>query len=257
MTKKNALFDINYLENSAMRLKALKEESYTPFLSLKDGVIADIGCGTGMDVLNLAAITKGNGIKVIGVDFQEEMIAQANSNLKDNADIEYMVGDTENLPFEDNYLSGIRNERLIQHLIKPEKAFSEFYRVLKQGSPIVIVETDWSSLTFYNGTPEITRKIRNYFTNNNVNNSYSAVSLSHLLEINNFKDISLLIFPFVSQRLEEVMAITKLDFVLNQMELQGYLDKKERVSFLKDLEDANNQHYLNCTLNLIIATATK
>ena len=100
MTEKNSLFDINYLENSAKRLKALKEESYTPFLSLKDGVIADIGCGTGMDVLNLAAITKGNGIKVIGVDFQEEMIAQANSNLKDNADIEYMVGDTENLPKE-------------------------------------------------------------------------------------------------------------------------------------------------------------
>lgn len=257
MTQNKPLFDINYLENSAKLLKALKEQSYTPFLSLRDGTIADIGCGTGMDALNLAMLTQPNGIKVVGLDFQEEMIAEAKANLKGEVEVEYLVGDTENLPFENNVLSGIRNERLIQHLDKPEKAFSEFYRVLKQGSPIVIVETDWSSVSFYNGSSETSRKVKEYFANGNVKNGFAAPSLSHLLKENQFKDISITLFPFVSKRLEEVIAFSRLDFVLNQMEVQGYMSKDEHATFLNDLQEANSGNYFSCSLNLVIATATK
>lgn len=253
----NNLFDINYLENSAKLFKDLKEKSYSPFYHLKDGIIADIGCGTGLDVVNLASITKGNNIKVIGLDFQKEMIEEAKSKTAALSDIEFLIGDVENIPFENNSLSGIRNERLLQHLKNPRKAFIEFYRVLKIGSPLVVLETDWSSMIIYNGTSEITSKVRSYLLNQNVNNGYSAITISNLLTTNHFKNISLNVFTLVSKRLEEVIAFTKLDFVLKKMEAEGYINKNEHADFLNNLTEANNGNYFACSINLIIATATK
>lgn len=249
-------YNIDYLEHSAKLFQTLKEHSYTPFLSLQNGIIADIGCGTGIDVFNLARLSD-KSIKITGIDHDPQMIETAASAQHSLENVTFRVADATDLPFEEGSLSGIRNERLIQHLKQPEKAFREFYRALKPGHPIVIVETDWSSLNFYNGTPEITPKVKAYFTDHNVANGSAAANLSFYLKNNNFREINLRIFPLVSTSLEQVIAFTRLDHVLRQMESDHSISPAEHAVFLKSLQKADSEHNFACAINLMIASAIK
>jgi len=141
------LYSIDYLEQTTQLLGNLKKTSYQPFGSLTEGHIADIGCGAGDDAINMAKMF-GPNIQVTGIDYAEEMIEKAKSSSAGMPNITFHMGSAEQLPFADNELSGLRNERLIQHLPQPELAFQEFYRVLKPGHSLVVVETDWNSISF-------------------------------------------------------------------------------------------------------------
>ncbi len=65
-------------------------------------IILDLGCGAGFDSF-IAAQKVGNSGKVIGVDITEKMIlkAQANAEKYNFRNVEFMVGDIENLPIPD------------------------------------------------------------------------------------------------------------------------------------------------------------
>lgn len=253
---KDKLYNTDYLEHSAKLFQTLKERSYTPFLTLQNGIIADIGCGTGIDVFNLARLSD-KSLKITGIDYDPKMIEKAAASRHSPEKVAFRIADATDLPFEDGSLSGIRNERLIQHLKQPEKAFREFYRTLKPGHPIVIVETDWSSMAFYNGTPEITPKIKAYFTSHNVANGSAAANLSFYLKNNHFREINLHVFPLVSTSLEQVIAFTRLDHVLRQMESDRNISSEEHATFLKSLQKADAEHNFACAINLMIASAIK
>lgn len=250
------LYNKDYLKETAKLFHTLKEQSYAPFSEIKDGIIADVGCGIGADALNLAKML-GNSVQVFGIDYSEEMIAEAKSSAADFENLKFSIGSAEDLPFEDHTLSGIRNERLIQHLINPEKAFQEFYRVLKADSPIVIVETDWNSMSFYNGNPELIIRIKDYLFRKNVNFGSSAISLTHLLKSNHFRNISFKLFPISSNSLDKVIEFTRIDFILDKMVSQNYLTTEEHQLFLNELKNAAKDDYFSCTINLVIASAIK
>ncbi|RYE13639.1 MAG: methyltransferase domain-containing protein [Rickettsiales bacterium] len=120
-------YTINYLEKTGSFLKNLKEISYLPFKDLQEGIVLDLGCGTGADVINLAQITQ-NRVKVIGIDHDPILIDKALSNsASDSTDVEFILSEVYSIPFENNSIVGIRAERLLQHLIEPEKLIKEVY----------------------------------------------------------------------------------------------------------------------------------
>ncbi|NIV93870.1 methyltransferase domain-containing protein, partial [candidate division KSB1 bacterium] len=65
--------------------------------------VLDLGSGAGIDVF-LAAKKVGAEGKVIGVDMTEEMIhkAKAMASQNDYQNVEFRLGEIENLPVEDN-----------------------------------------------------------------------------------------------------------------------------------------------------------
>ena len=74
----------------------------TALISIKKGeTILDLGSGAGFDCF-LAANQTGKIGKVIGVDITPEMVAQARKNaIKGNyRNVEFIVGEIENLPIE-------------------------------------------------------------------------------------------------------------------------------------------------------------
>jgi len=253
----NKLYNADYLEQTAILFKELKALSYAPFSALENGTIADIGCGVGIDAINLASLLEENGIKVIGIDSDELLIQRGIDSNEKTANLEFLTADTEALPFNDNSLSGIRNERLIQHLEHPDIAFNEFYRVLQPEAPIVIVETDWTSLSFYNGDYKLTQKIKEYFPKHIARNSFAAANLSYFLEEHGFKEIGLRLFPIISNSLEQVISLTKIDYILEKMKEEGLLAEAEFNDFWRSLQKAGQEQYFVCSINLILATAFK
>ena len=108
--------------------------------SLKEGeTVLDLGSGTGLDCF-LAAKKVGEKGKVIGVDMTPEMVDKANSIAYKHGyrNVEFKLGEIENLPVEDNSVDVIISNCVINLSPDKEKVFREAHRVLKPGDRIMI-----------------------------------------------------------------------------------------------------------------------
>ena len=105
----------------------------TAFSNIKPGdTVIDLGSGAGIDCFLASKKTGPNG-KVIGIDFTEAMIAKAKANaIKGGYDnVEFIFGDIEHLPLEDNAADIIISNCVINLAPDKQKVFNEAYRVLK------------------------------------------------------------------------------------------------------------------------------
>lgn len=111
--------------------------------------ILDIATGTGDLAINL---TKTNAKKIIGLDISEGMLEVGRkkiTNRKLDKTITMMVGDSENLPFENDTFDAITVAFGIRNFENLEKGLSEILRVLKPNGIFVILETSVPSKTPY------------------------------------------------------------------------------------------------------------
>lgn len=110
------------------------------FGKIKEGdVVLDLGSGAGIDAI-LAAKKVGAQGKVIGVDMTEEMIEMAKLNAKKQniENVEFILGEIEKLPLDDNSVDTIITNCVINLTPDKSKTFSEAYRVLKPGGKIYL-----------------------------------------------------------------------------------------------------------------------
>lgn len=99
----------------------------------KGDVVLDLGSGAGFDAF-LAAKKVGRMGKVIGVDMTEEMIKKARENAQkyNYRNVEFRLGDIENLPIEGNSIDVIISNCVINLAPDKKRVFEEAYRVLKK-----------------------------------------------------------------------------------------------------------------------------
>jgi len=112
----------------------------TALASLKEGeVVLDLGSGGGLDCF-LAAQKVGPGGKVIGVDMTPEMVdlARRNASEGNHSNVEFRLGEIENLPVADGAIDVIISNCVIN--LSPDKGrvFEEAFRVLRSGGRLMI-----------------------------------------------------------------------------------------------------------------------
>ena len=107
---------------------------------LKPGeIVLDLGSGAGVDVF-LASNKVGPEGKVIGIDITREMVDKARAIANNNGyeNVEFRLGEIENLPLDDSSVNTIISNCVIN--LSPDKSqvFREAHRVLRVGGKLVI-----------------------------------------------------------------------------------------------------------------------
>jgi SAM-dependent methyltransferase len=107
---------------------------------LKKGeTVVDLGSGAGFDCF-LAAKAVGPAGQVIGVDMTSEMIEKARQNAEkgEYRNVEFRLGEIENLPVTDNTADIIISNCVINLSPDKPRVFAEAFRILKSGGRLMV-----------------------------------------------------------------------------------------------------------------------
>jgi arsenite methyltransferase len=142
------ILDLGYPPELVARLPEAAAESFAgvanPFTlgRLEPGeVVLDVGSGAGTDSLVAAQMVGSEG-RVTGIDMTPEMLAKAKAAAveMEATNVEFVAGEAEKLPFEDESFDVVISNGVIDLTPDKDAVFSEIHRVLRPGGRIQIAD---------------------------------------------------------------------------------------------------------------------
>ena len=220
--------------------------------------VLDLGCGPGIDTIPLAKFVGSTG-QVIGIDVDKEMINIADKKAKE-ANVDNWVAhkhfDAESIPYNSDYFDSCHCERLLQHLLHPERTISEMVRVTKPDGWIVMSDTDHSTLTIDTPDIDIEWKLRRFHTEM-FKNGYIGRQLYRLFKQQNLADIEIEIFPLFSTDYVLTRYIALLDKTENEAVATGTITDDELKRWHNNLERANKDDIFFGSVIMILIAGRK
>jgi ubiquinone/menaquinone biosynthesis C-methylase UbiE len=253
------LYNDSYLKKSTAFINHVKQESYKILNFSKQDLILEIGCGNGYDSIELAKKVLHSKGKVIGLDVDATLIETCKKNAQNAAcsNIDFIVGDAEKLPFEDNYFSIIRAERVFQHLKNPLIVFKEALRVLKPGGQLLLIETDWAGMNIYLRDVSLEEKIIHTLTDKVLmNGNASRTLLSYYID-SNVSNIAMKIFPVLINDFKIANELIIFDHILEAGKTNNIINEKDIAEWNTNTNFLIKNNTFNLTANLIIFSGNK
>jgi ubiquinone/menaquinone biosynthesis C-methylase UbiE len=245
----------SYLQATAALADQVKRRSHDCMGIAPGHVVLDLGCGVGIDAIALQPRVGARG-RVIGLDADAEMIAQARVAARQaGADIDFRVACADALPLADNSVDSARSERLFQHLQDAGRIAAELARVVRPGSCVVTVDSDWATLSIATREHDIERRLARFKAEAALRDGYAARNLQRTLRAAGLVDLQTELFPLHTTSwavLRHAIDFTQLAAAAVS---QGALQADEVRRLEADVEAAHAQGTFFGSLNLLIVTA--
>ncbi|YCK37176.1 methyltransferase domain-containing protein [Actinomadura sp. ATCC 39365] len=151
-------------------------------LDLRPGqTVLDLGCGPGTDLAAMADAVAPAG-RVIGLDRNSAMVAEAGARLAGRPQVEVRSGDVHELPVADGSIDRARTDRVLQHVDDPARVLAEFRRVARPGARIVMAEPDWEGMLIDSPRPDVGRTLARFISTEMIRHGTLGRSLARLCE---------------------------------------------------------------------------
>jgi arsenite methyltransferase len=121
--------------------------------------VLEVGCGGGALLPSLAASVAPSG-RVVGIDQSTDQIAAAGRLCAGVGAVETAVQDLRQLPYGDAGFDAVVAVQVIEYLDQPAAALSELRRVIRMLGRLVLLATNWDTVLWNCGTPELTRRVQ-------------------------------------------------------------------------------------------------
>jgi len=248
--------DTSYLQAAADLVQPIKKRSYELLRIAPNQSVLDVGCGPGIDTLAMAELVGPQG-RVLGLDADPEMVEIAQTRTERaglTERVEHRQGDAANLPLESRTFDACRSERLFIHLGDPSRALGEMRRVARPGARIVLVDSDWGSLSIDSPHVGIERRLARFRAEQLLSNGYSGRQLFRLFKESGLTQIEVEAWPVVIAGDGQLLRyLTKLDEVERKALEAGVMTDAEVATWRQGLEHAERQGVAFCSMNLVLA----
>jgi SAM-dependent methyltransferase len=161
------------------------------------------------------------------------------------------------LPFESGYFDSSRSERLFQHLSSPDQALSEMVRVTKSGGWIVVLDTDWSTVSVDTAEVEIEQRIKRFRTEQSLYNGFAGRQLYRLLKQQRLKDVSVEMCPIYVTDYAVGRRGTMLDEDEQGALAAGIITDDELRRWHESLEQADAAGVYFCSINQVMVAGRR
>lgn len=128
--------DIYDLDGNYDMVKSDYDAVIKEVLNERFDVLVDYGCGTGEFIKRLSKINEGS--KYIGVDITNEMLQIAKIKNENAINIEFILGDSEQVSFDEDTVDTICCIHSFHHYPFPERFLCNCGKSLKAGGRIII-----------------------------------------------------------------------------------------------------------------------
>ena len=251
--------DVKYLEAIAVIGKQVKERSYD-HLQLQPGQsVLDVGCGPGIDTVAMSHFVGATG-QVCGLDVDQTMLATANERAR-QANVQGWVhhhhGDAYTLPFDQNLFDACRSERLFQHLREPANALAEMKRVIKPDGHIVVIDTDWGTLSVDAPAVALERYLARVQAEQRLTNGYAGRQLYRLFHQHDLHNLVIENFVLHTASYMTFALATGFDELLQIALAMKAIDAEELNDFHAQLIENSNLGGFYASVNLTLMAGQK
>lgn len=250
--------DSDYLNAARDLFAPVKQRSYELMGNIANKHVLDIGCGPGLDTVAMSKLVGKKG-RVEGLDYDPEMVREAESlaianHVSDR--VRHHVASATQLPFADNYFDAVRSERLFMHLTEVECALVEAARVTKPGGRVVVIDTDWGSLSTNTGADDIERRLVQFRAETFLANGYSGRRLFGLFSALSLRDIRVETIALHTTDLTLWQLLTQTNQVTDVARERGVLTEEEAQYWKNALIRSSEMGTFFGSVNVVMVAGT-
>lgn len=240
MPEPRGFIDPQYLDLTAAAFKPDKQRTYTSMHLQPGQVVLDVGCGPGIDTMALSRLVGPTG-QVVSVDQDAAIIAEAEQRAAQagcGAWCHHSQADAAALPHQSQTFDASRSERLFQHVRNPAVVLAEMARVTRPGGWVVVLDTDWSTLSCDTPEVDLERRLFRYLLEQVAINGYAGRQLYGLFKRQQFTEIAVEPRPICITEYALARSVFRLEFIEREALAAGVISEEELHRWRQSLEQA-------------------
>jgi ubiquinone/menaquinone biosynthesis C-methylase UbiE len=248
----------DYLAATARIAAANKAQSYAQMQITPGQRVLDVGCGIGVDVLALAQLVGAHG-QACGVDADAEMVQQASATISGGRITQASAthASASALPWPNDYFDATRSERMLQHLAQPEIALTEMVRVTRPGGRVVLLDTDWGSLSIHAPNAELERRLVAFKAEQALRNGFVGRQLVALARNAGLRELHIEVLPMFATDYATARFACALDDLSARAQQAGVASAEEIDDFAESLAALDHVGDFFASVNMVLVAGSK